>query len=155
MSLSLTLTKPAGTSTVGAKISVAELTSGTPGAYIEIPGLQEIPELGGDPEQIDVTVLTDTVKRSIPGVQDLGDLAFTFLYSKANYLALTGDGGLKSDKVYSWKVEFSDGLAATFTAIPNVKLGGGGVNAAVNFSINMSLQSSITFSDGGTQSVGD
>ena len=118
MSLSLTLTKPAGTSTIGAKISVAESSGGT---YTEIPGLQEIPELGGDPEQIDVTVLTDTVKRSIPGVQDLGDLAFTFLYSKANYLSLTGDGGLKSDKVYLWKVEFSDGLVATFTAIPDRK----------------------------------
>ena len=148
MSLTLTLTKPAGTSTVGAKISVADVTSGVVGDYTEIPGLQEIPELGGDPEQIDVTCLSDTVKRSIPGVQDLGDLAFTFLYSKANYLALTGASGLKSDVVYSWKVEFSDGLAATFTAIPNVKLSGGSVNAAVNFTINMSLQSAITFADG-------
>lgn len=149
MSLSLTLTKPAGTSTVGAKISVAELTSGTPGAYIEIPGLQEIPELGGDPEQIDVTCLSDTVKRSIPGVQDLGDLAFTFLYSKENFTALKS--GLDSSTVYGWKVEFSDGLAATFTAIPNIKLSGGSVNAAVNFTINMSLQSAIEFNGGASE----
>lgn len=153
MSLTLTaLEKPAGESTVGAKISVAEITSGTPGTYTEVKGLQEIPELGGDPEQIDTTTLADTVKTSIPGVQDLGDLAFTFLYSKTNYLALTNSStGLKSDTVYSWQVEFSDGLTATFSAIPNIKLGGGGVNAAVNFTINMSLQSAIIFSDGSAE----
>lgn len=144
MSLSLTLRDPAGTSTVGAKISVAEIgEGGTPGTYIEIPGLQEIPELGGDPEQIDVTCLADKVKRSIPGVQDLGDLAFVFLYSKENFLALKG--GLDDNTVYAWKVEFNDELAATFTAIPNIKLSGGAVNAAVNFTINMSLQSAIEF----------
>lgn len=149
MALTLTLTKPAGTSTTSAKISVAEITNGTAGTYTEVLGLQEIPELGGDPEKIDTTTLADTVKTSIPGVQDLGDLAFTFLYSKANYLALTNSStGLKSDVGYSWKVEFSDGLTATFTAIPNIKLGGGGVNTAVNFTINMSLQSAIAFSDG-------
>lgn len=147
MALTLTtLTNPAGNSTIGAKISVAEITDGTPGTYTEIPGLQEIPELGGDPEKIDVTCLSDTVKRSIPGVQDLGDLAFKFLYSKTNYTALTSaTTGLSATTVYSWKVEFSDTLTATFTAIPNVKLGGGGINAALNFTINMSLQSAITF----------
>lgn len=147
MALSLTLNKATGTSTVGAKLSIAELTSGTAGAYTEIPGLQEIPELGGDPEQIDVTTLEDTVKRSIPGVQDLGDLAFTFLYDKTNYLALKN--GLSTTTTYAWKVTFNDGLEVKFNAIPNIKLSGGGSNAALTFTINMSLQSEITPSDGG------
>lgn len=154
MSLSLTgLTKPTGTSTVSAKISVAEYASGgTSGAYTEIPGLQEIPELGGDPEKIDTTTLADTVKTSIPGVKDLGDLAFKFLYSKENYLALTNPTtGFKPNTKYVFKVEFNDGMTATFDAIPSVKLGGGGVNAALNFTINTSLQSEITFADGSAE----
>lgn len=147
MALSLTLNKATGTSTVGAKLSIAELTGDVAGSYTEIPGLQEIPELGGDPEQIDVTTLEDTVKRSIPGVQDLGDLAFTFLYDKTNYLALKN--GLSTTTTYAWKVTFNDGLEVTFNAIPNIKLSGGGSNAALTFTINMSLQSEITPSDGG------
>ena len=138
MALSLTLNKATGTSTVGAKLSVSDTSGGT---YTEIPGLQEIPELGGDPEQIDVTTLEDTVKRSIPGVQDLGDLAFTFLYDKTNFLALKA--GLDTTTTYHWKVEFNDGLQVTFEAIPNIKLSGGGSNAALTFTINMSLQSEI------------
>lgn len=146
MSLTLTLAAGTGESTVNAKISVAEDSSGTAGTYTEIPDLQEIPELGGDPEKIDVTTLADTVKRSIPGVKDLGDLAFKFLYDKANWLALNNSStGLKSDTAYWWKVEFSDTLTATFKAIPSLKLGGGGVNAAISYTINMSLQSEITF----------
>lgn len=138
MALSLTLNKATGTSTVGAKLSVSDTNGGD---YTEIPGLQEIPELGGDPEQIDVTTLEDTVKRSIPGVQDLGDLAFTFLYDKTNFLALKS--GLDTTTTYYWKVEFNDGLQVTFEAIPNIKLSGGGSNAALTFTINMSLQSEI------------
>lgn len=140
MALSLTLTAAAGTSTVGAKISVSDKGGTT---FTEIPDLQEIPELGGDPEAIDVTTLKDKVKRSIPGVTDLGDLAFTFLYDKDNFLALKS--GFVATTVYDFKVEFSDGLAATFSAIPNVKLSGGGSNTALTYSINMSLQSEIEF----------
>ena len=104
MALSLTLSSGTGTSSVGTKISVSDdgLT------WIEVPDLQEVPELGGDPEKIDTTTLANTVKTSIPGVQDLGDLAFTFLYDKANFLALKG--GLDSRVAYKWKVEFNVGL---------------------------------------------
>lgn len=138
MALTLTLKAAPGTSTVGTKILVSDASGGT---YIEIPDLQEIPELGGDPESIDVTTLKDKVKRSIPGVKDLGDLSFTFLYSKENFLEL--DKKLDSKTKYYWKVEFSDGLVMSFEAIPNLKLAGGGVNTALTYSINMSLQSEI------------
>lgn len=138
MALTLTLNAGTGTSTVGAKISVSDSASGT---FTEIPDLQEVPEMGGDPEPIDVTTLKDKVKRSIPGVKDLGDLAFIFLYSKENYLELNEK--LDSETKYYWKVEFSDGLIMSFEAIPNLKLAGGGVNTALTYSINMSLQSEI------------
>lgn len=132
------LTPATGTSSAGAKISYSA-TKGAP-SYTEIPDLQEIPELGGDPEKIDVTTLKDTVKRSIPGVKDLGDLTFKFLYDKANFLAIRAIEGINY-----FKVEFSDGMVATFAAIPNVKMGGAAVNGALTYSISMSLQSEIEF----------
>lgn len=138
MALALTLSAGVGTSTEGVKISVSDSASGT---FVEIPDLQEVPEMGGDPEQIDVTTLKDKVKRSIPGIKDLGDLSFTFLYDKENFLELNEK--LDPKAKYYWKVEFSDGLVMSFEAIPNLKLAGGGVNAALTYSINMSLQSEI------------
>ena len=131
------LTPGTGESSEGAKISYK---SGGESSYVEIPDLQEIPELGGDPEQIDVTTLADSVKRSIPGVKDLGDLTFKFLYKKENFLAMKALSG-----TYSFKVEFSDGLTATFSAIPNVKMGSAAVNGALTYSMGMSLQSEIEF----------
>lgn len=141
MALSLTLSSGTGTSSVGTKISVSDdgLT------WIEVPDLQEVPELGGDPEKIDTTTLANTVKTSIPGVQDLGDLAFTFLYDKANFLALKA--GLDGKTSYKWKVEFNDGLVMSFDAIPNIKLSGASVNSALTYTINMGLQSEIVASD--------
>lgn len=141
MALSLNLSSGTGISSVGTKISVSDDGS----TWTEIPDLQSVPELGGDPEKIDTTTLADTVKTSIPGVQDLGDLAFTFLYDKANFLALKS--GLDSKKSYKWQVEFNDGLVMSFDAIPNIKLSGADVNSALTYTINMGLQSEIVPND--------
>ena len=60
--------------------------------YEELEYLMEIPEIGRDPEQIDVTTLKDKNKKYIPGISDLGDLEFVFLYDvsteKSNYRIL-------------------------------------------------------------------
>jgi len=40
------------------------------GSFVEIPHLMEVPELGGTPEKIDVTTLSDRAKRYIPGIKD-------------------------------------------------------------------------------------
>lgn len=131
------LEKAVGTASTGAKISYSATSLGE---FVEIPDLQEIPELGGDPEKIDITTLADPVKRSIPGVKDLGDLTFKFLYHKANFLAMSALTG-----VNYFKVEFADGLVASFSAIPNTKMGGVAVNGPLVYSIGMSLQSDIEF----------
>lgn len=133
----------AGTSTVETKISYKP-TGGA--AFKKLDGLQEVPELGGDPEKIDVTTLEDKVKKYIPGVRDLGDLAFKFLYDNAtatsNYRVLRGiqDSG----KAATFKVEYPDGTGHQFDAYVNVKMDSAAINAALTFTVSMSLQSDIT-----------
>ena len=113
--------------------------------FTEIPYLMEIPELGGAPEKIDVTVLSDTVKKYIPGIKDYGDLVFKFLYDNsdenANYRILKGmdDTGTTA----TFKIEYPDGTAHQFDAIPSVKLDAGTINGALTFSSTMLLQSDI------------
>lgn len=132
----------AGTSFNDTKISYK--TDGTVD-YDEIDLLMEVPEIGGDPEKIDVTVLTDKHKKYIPGISDLGDLDFVFLYdnetSDSNYRVLKGLQD--NNTLASFKLEYPDGSGHKFEAYVSVKIGGGGVNAAKTFTASMFLQSDI------------
>lgn len=114
--------------------------------YKELDYLMEIPEIGGNPEKIDVTVLTDKVKKSIKGIGDPGDLPFVFLYdastATSNYRVLKDIE--TSGEVASFKLMYPDGSGHEFDAEVSVKIGGGGVNAAKTFTASMFLQSDIT-----------
>lgn len=115
------------------------------GEYKLLDYLMEVPEIGGDAEKIEVTVLTDKNKKYIPGISDLGDLDFIFLYDNelvtSNYRVLKGlqDGNTKC----TYKIEYPDGSGHTFDAFVSVKVGGGGVNAAKTLTASMFLQSDI------------
>lgn len=114
--------------------------------FTVIEHLMEVPELGGDPEKVEVTTLSDTVKKYINGVKDLGDLAFKFLYDNetttSNYRVLKGLQD--SNEVTTFKVEYPDGTGHEFEAFVNVKMDAAAVNAAMTFTASMSLQSDIT-----------
>ena len=79
----------AGILSKGIKLGYSKADTST---YTDIPNLQEVPDLGGTPDQVDVTVLTDSVYHNINGIKNLGELAFTFLYdnsgASSNYRVL-------------------------------------------------------------------
>ena len=100
------------------------------GEFIELTNLQEIPELGGDVEAIEITTLADAAHMYTDGIKNYGDsLAFTFLYEKEQFTTLNGLGDA------SWKVELPDGASCTFDGSCSVKLNGVGVNAALTYSL--------------------
>ena len=50
-------------------------------AFVELKDLQEIPELGGEVEAIEITTLADSAHMYTDGIKNHGDsLAFKFLY---------------------------------------------------------------------------
>ena len=110
--------------------------------FTDLSNLQEIAELGNNaPEKIDVTVLSDGVKKSINGLSDTAqELTFKFLYDKAQFNMLAAPVGS-----YDWRVSLPDGTTATFTATPSVKLAGVGVSAALTYSLILSVESEIVF----------
>ena len=114
-------------------------------AFAEIEHLMEIPELGFTVEKIDVTTISDTVKKYIPGTKDYGDLVFKFLYDNsnaaANYRVLKGlDDNCTTA---TFRIEYPDKTSHEFDAIPSVKLDAGVINGALTFSVTMLLQSDI------------
>lgn len=99
--------------------------------YTELTNLQEIPDLGGDTEAVEITTLADAAHRYEDGIKNYGDsLPFKFLYEKEQFTTLNGLTGSKE-----WKVELPDGAACTFSGSCSVKLGAVGVNAPLTYTL--------------------
>lgn len=99
--------------------------------YTALTDLQEIPDLGGEAEAIEITTLADAAHMYTDGIKNYGDsLAFKFLYKKEQFSTLSA----KKDSM-SWKVELPDGEACTFSGTCSVKLDGVGVNAALTYTL--------------------
>lgn len=99
--------------------------------FVELTNLQEIPELGGEAEAIEITTLADAAHVYTDGIKNYGDsLAFKFLYDKTQFTTLNGLTGTSE-----WKVELPDGASCTFSGTSSVKLDGVGVNAALTYTL--------------------
>ena len=107
--------------------------AGTGSSYIELTNLQEIPELGGDAEAIEITTLADAAHMYTDGIKNYGDsLAFKFLYEKAQFTTLNGlTNGAE------WQVTLPDKATCTFSGTCAVKLDGVGVNAALTYTLSI------------------
>ena len=104
--------------------------------YKALTNLQEIPELGGDVEAIEITTLADAAHTYTDGLISYGDsLAFKFLYDVNQYEVLLGFGILHSD--LTWQVKLPDGTACEFTGGCSVKLDGVGTNAVLTYTLNI------------------
>ena len=109
--------------------------------YTELTNLQEIPDLGGEAEAIEITTLADAAHMYTDGILNYGDsLAFKFLYDKEQFTTLTSLTGSNS-----WKVELPDGATCTFTGTSSVKLDSVGVNAALTYQLSIKPNSAMAW----------
>ena len=107
--------------------------------FIELDGLQEIADLGGEVEAIEITTLADAAHTYTDGIKNYGDsLAFKFLYEKEQFVELNGLKGAQQ-----WKVELPDGATCTFGGTCSVKLDGVGVNAALTYTLSIKPNSEM------------
>lgn len=99
--------------------------------FVELTNLQEIPELGGDTEAIEITTLADAAHTYTNGIKNYGDsLTFKFLYDGAQFETLNGLTGASQ-----WMVTLPDETSCTFGGTSSVKLDGVGVNAALTYTL--------------------
>lgn len=114
-----------------------------------LKGLKEVPELGVDPEKVENTTLDDKAKQYEFGIGDPGDMAYKFKYennsAEDSYRILRGLQ--EAGKAVPFEQLMPDGTKFHFDAMVAVKTGGGGVNAAIEFTLNLALQSDITIVD--------
>lgn len=109
-------------------------------SFVELTNLQEIPELGGDTEAIEITTLADAAHKYTDGIKNYGDsLAFTFLYENEQFTALQSLGEV------TWKVTLPDDTTCSFNGKGSVKLAGVGVNAALTYTLSIKPSSDMTW----------
>lgn len=109
--------------------------------YTELTNLQEIPELGGDAEAIEITTLADAAHMYTDGILNYGDsLAFVFLYEKTQFNTLQALTGSQD-----WKVSLPDDSTCSFSGTCSVKLAGVGVNAALTYTLSIKPNSAMVW----------
>lgn len=124
--------------------------SKTKGDYQNLVGLKEVPEFGIEPEKVENTTLADKVKKYELGIGDAGELEYKFAYDNTTatspYRVLRNAADNK-EKLY-FEQTYPDNTKVTFEGQVSVKLGGGGVNSVIEFTLKIALQSELTFVDG-------
>lgn len=107
----------------------------------ELTNLQEIPELGGDAEAIEITTLADAAHMYTDGILNYGDsLAFKFLYEKEQFTTLAALEGTQQ-----WSVVLPDQSKCSFSGSCSVKLDGVGVNAALTYTLSIKPSSAMVW----------
>lgn len=118
---------------------------GAEGDFTDLIGLKEVPEIGEEPEKIENTCLSDTVKQYEYGIGDPGDLEFKFKYENQKetspYRVMRK--AAEEKEVLSFEETLPDGTKFTWDAQVAVKLGSGAVNGLMEFTVKMALQSAI------------
>lgn len=112
---------------------MAVISKGITLAYGEnvLTNLQEIPDLGGEVEAIEITTLADAAHMYTNGIKNYGDsLEFKFLYEETQFSTLNA-----LTESQTWKVELPDGATCSFGGTCSVRLDGVGVNAALTYTL--------------------
>lgn len=104
-----------------------------------LTNLQEIPDLGGEVEAIEITTLADAAHMYTDGLMNYGDsLDFKFLYEGAQFSTLNNLEG-----AINWQVNLPDGEVCAFSGSCSVKLDGVGVNAALTYTLSIKPTSAM------------
>lgn len=118
-------------------------------SYTDLTGLKEVPEIGDEPEKVENTCLSDTVKKYEYGIGDPGELEFKFKYENSSetssYRILRK--AAESKEVLGFEETFPDGTTFSWEAQVSVKIGSGAVNGVLDFTCKMALQSEIAVKD--------
>lgn len=131
------------------KVFLMKKTSDTWGKLIDI---KDFPDLGGSPELLETTTLSDKMQTYIPGIQSLDALEFTANYTKNDYTTLKALEGVENDYAVWFGGTESGGVITptgndgkfSFKGALSVFASGGGVNEVVDMTITIAPSTPIT-----------
>lgn len=117
--------------------------------------IKDFPDLGGAPEMLETTTLSDKMQTYIPGIQSLDALEFTANYTKTDFETLKAlEGSEQEFAVWFGGTESAGTLTPTgtdgkfeFSGQLSVFPVGGGVNEVVDMTVTIAPSTPITIPD--------
>ena len=112
-------------------------------SYTKLIDIKDFPDLGGAPEMLETTTLSDSMQTYIPGIQSLDGLEFTANYTKADFASLKALEGKEEEYAVYFGEDGADGIfefKGYLSAFPV----GGGVNEVVSMTISIAPSTPIT-----------
>lgn len=123
--------------------------------YEKVIDIKDFPDLGGAPEMLETTTLSDKMQTYIPGIQSLDALEFTANYTKADFTKLKALEGKEESYAVWFGGEETDGtltptgsdgkfeFKGQLSAFPV----GGGVNEVVDMTVTIAPSTPITVAE--------
>ena len=115
---------------------------GTGDTYTKLVDIKDFPDLGGAPEMLETTTLSDAMQTYIEGIQSADALEFTANYTKEDYAKCNALKGKKEAYAVFFGEEGADGKFE-FDGYLSARVNGGGVNEVRNMTISIAPASAI------------
>ena len=124
-------------------------------AYEKLVDIKDFPDLGGEPEMLETTTLSDKMQTYIPGIQNLDALAFTANYTKEKFTELKGMEGTEHEYSVWFSGTEENGVVTPtgsdgkfdFKGQHSVYAVGAGVNEVVDMNITIAPSTPITMAE--------
>ena len=114
--------------------------------YTKLIDIKDFPDLGGAPEMLETTTLSDNMQTYIPGIQSLDALEFTANYTLTDYKKIKDMEGTDTAFAVWFGADGKDGkfeFNGQISAFPV----GGGVNEVVGMTISVAPSTPITLAE--------
>ena len=114
--------------------------------YTKLIDIKDFPDLGGAPEMLETTTLSDNMQTYIPGIQSLDALEFTANYTLTDFKKIKAMEGKDTAFAVWFGADGADGkfeFNGQISAFPV----GGGVNEVVGMTISIAPSTPITLAE--------
>ena len=128
------------------------MKKGEGSTYTKLIDIKDFPDLGGSPELLETTTLSDKMQTYIPGIQSNDALEFTTNYTKEDYDTLAALADTEGDYAVWFGGTEAEGVVTpdgsngkfSFKGKLSVHVNGGGVNEVVDMTITIVPSTVIT-----------
>ena len=123
--------------------------------YTKLIDITSFPDLGGAPEMLETTTLSDKAQTFINGVESRDAMEFECNYTKVDYTKLKALEGKEGEfSIWLGGTESAGAVTPTgedgkynFKGYPSVYVNGGGVNEVVKMTVSIAPSSAITLAE--------
>ena len=115
------------------------------GTYTKLVDIKDFPDLGSAPDTIEVTTLSDKMKRYVQGLQDTGSFEFTYNYTNDDFTKVKA---LDDNAKHFFELDFgNDGAGGEgsfyFSGQVSTYVSGAGTGAVVEAKIIVTCDSEV------------